>query len=54
MGTISSRVGEAAKPVIQKLVEVRRARQGLIDTPENYHQESALCSGELLTIQDIK
>jgi hypothetical protein len=43
---IVNQIVAAAKPMIDKLVAVRRDRQSAIDTIENYRQEAALCPGE--------
>jgi hypothetical protein len=40
---------KAIEPMTQKLVQTRRARQGSIDTIENYRQEAALCPDEPFT-----
>jgi hypothetical protein len=52
--TLSDQIIKSGEPVVQKLVQVRRDRQGLIDTAENYHQEAELCPGDLLQLKDIK
>lgn len=54
MGKISAQIAKAAKPMVKKLYAVRRQRQGMIDTLENYRQEAAMCPGELLDIKDIQ
>jgi hypothetical protein len=41
---------EAIQPMKEKLIMARRARQGSIDTIENYKQESALCPDEAPTL----
>ncbi len=43
---ITQAVDEAAAPIVQQLIDLRRERQGSIDTIENYKRESALCPGE--------
>ena len=40
----------AVDPMIKKLIEVRRARQGSIDTIENYRQEAMLCPDEPMPV----
>lgn len=40
------------KPMVQKLIETRRARQGDIDTLENYKYESGLCPGDYPKIEE--
>jgi hypothetical protein len=54
MRDITARIAAAAKPMVKKLYGMRRQRQGMIDTDENYRRESALCPGEMLKIEDIK
>lgn len=43
---IVKEVVDAVMPMIERLVETRRQRQGDIDTAENYRYESSLCPGE--------
>ena len=43
---ITQAVEDAASPVIDQLVQVRRARQAAIDTIANYRAETAMCPGE--------
>lgn len=40
------------KPMVQKLVDTRRARQSDIDTLENYKYESGLCPGDMPKIEE--
>ncbi len=44
--SITQAVDEAAAPIVQQLIDLRRERQGAIDTIENYKRETALCPGE--------
>lgn len=46
---IHMNIVKAIEPMTQKLIQTRRARQGSIDTIENYRQESALCPDEPFT-----
>ena len=43
---ILKEVVAAVKPMVQRLTEARRQRQGDIDTQENYKYENSLCPGE--------
>ncbi|HYD19154.1 MAG TPA: hypothetical protein VEF76_11805 [Patescibacteria group bacterium] len=49
---IMKEVVEYVKPMVEKLFEERRKRQGDIDTIENYKYESGLCPGEWPKIPD--
>ncbi|MDI1226663.1 MAG: hypothetical protein PSY14_03140 [bacterium] len=40
------------RPMVQKLVDTRRARQSDIDTLENYKYESGLCPGDMPKIEE--
>lgn len=42
-GLLSKQIVAASNPMLEKLMEARRARQGEIDTEENYRRESAKC-----------
>jgi len=39
-------IAAAAEPLVAQLVEVRRKRQGEIDTEQNYLRDTALCPGQ--------
>ncbi len=43
---IVQEVMAAVKPMVERLAETRRQRQGDIDTVENYKYENSLCPGE--------
>ncbi|MDE1152749.1 MAG: hypothetical protein PW788_09455 [Micavibrio sp.] len=43
---ITNTIQQDAAPILDELIEVRRQRQGKIDTIENYKRETALCPGE--------
>jgi hypothetical protein len=43
---MTKKIIEAGVPMIEKLRDVRRQRQGEIDTVENYRRESAKCPGD--------
>jgi len=43
---ITNNIQQDAQPIMDELIEVRRQRQGKIDTIENYKRETALCPGE--------
>lgn len=43
---ILKEVVAAVKPMVERLAQVRRERQGDIDTTENYKYENSLCPGE--------
>ncbi|TAL34894.1 MAG: hypothetical protein EPN97_07895 [Alphaproteobacteria bacterium] len=44
----------AVQPMMEKLIKARRARQGSIDTIENYRQEAALCPDDNLKPEDVQ
>lgn len=44
----------AVRPMMERLILARRARQGSIDTIENYRQESALCPDDNLTSEELQ
>ncbi len=54
MQTMAKNIGLAIKPIYEKLINTRRARQGMIDTVENYKHESSLCPGEFPSIEDLE
>lgn len=41
----------ASKPMVEKLKQARRMRQGVIDTPENYKREAAKCPQDKPALQ---
>jgi hypothetical protein len=47
-------IADATVPMIKKLIQTRRDRQGSIDTIENYRQESALCPNDHLQIDQTQ
>lgn len=49
---IIQEVVAAVRPMVDRLSETRRKRQGDIDTPENYKYESGLCPAEHLPPQN--
>lgn len=49
---IEKGIVKAIEPMKQKLIAARRARQGSIDTIENYRQEAALCPDEPTMVPD--
>lgn len=44
----------AVGPMMERLIKARRARQGSIDTIENYRQESGLCPDDHLKLEDLQ
>lgn len=47
---LTDKIVAASAPMIEKLKEARRKRQGVIDTPENYRRESAKCPEDAAAI----
>ncbi len=51
---MAKNIGKALRPIVGKLIDTRRARQGMIDTVENYKHESSLCPGEFPSIEELE
>ena len=54
MDIMGKNIMASLKPIYLKLIERRRAAQGLIDTVENYKHESSLCPGEFPSMEELE
>ena len=54
MHAINDQIAKAARPMLEKLYQVRRDRQGMIDSEENYKLESGLCPRDEKALEKIR